>query len=90
MQEHKSKIKENFRSYEELKKAMKDINLAVKTEGEIVRELTNKLNESSRDRDELKTVLIDLEYYLHQVSEKYFLFFCFSFVLQNEGKKIRG
>ena len=58
---------------------MKDINLAVKTEGEIVRELTNKLNESSRDRDELKTVLIDLEYYLHQVSEKYFLFFLFFF-----------
>ncbi|GFR61038.1 nucleotide exchange factor SIL1 [Elysia marginata] len=66
-EERQKKIKENFRSYEELKKALKDIKLSVKTEGDIVRELTNKLNESSKDRDQLKTILVDLEYYLHQI-----------------------
>ncbi|GFN90642.1 nucleotide exchange factor sil1 [Plakobranchus ocellatus] len=66
-QERKRKVKENFRSYEELKRALKDLKMAVKTEGEIVRELTNKLNESSKDSDQIKTILIDLEYYLHQI-----------------------
>ncbi|KAK3777871.1 hypothetical protein RRG08_038117 [Elysia crispata] len=65
--ERNKEIKEKFRSYDELKKALKDIKLAVKTESDIVKELTNKLNESSKDQDQLKTILVDLEYYLHQI-----------------------
>lgn len=65
--EHQKTVKENFRSYEELKKALSDMKLSVKTEAEIVTELTNKLNESNKSKDQLKTILIDLEYYLHQI-----------------------
>ncbi|RUS87772.1 hypothetical protein EGW08_004437 [Elysia chlorotica] len=66
-EERNKQIKKKFRSYDELKKDLADIKLAVKTEADIVKDLTNKLNESSKDQSELKTILIDLEYYLHQI-----------------------
>ncbi|KAH9524563.1 nucleotide exchange factor sil1 [Bulinus truncatus] len=65
--EHAEQLQKKFRSYEELKKTMQDINMLIKTEGEIVTELTNKLKATTLDTDELKTLLIDLEYYLHQL-----------------------
>ncbi|XP_055868382.1 nucleotide exchange factor SIL1-like [Biomphalaria glabrata] len=60
-------IKKKFRSYDELKKAMQEINMSVKTEGEIVTELTEKLKTGALNTEELKPILTDLEYYLHQI-----------------------
>lgn len=65
--ERNDEIKNNFRSYDELKKAMQDMNMAVKTEGEIVTELTTKLKGPHDDVESMKSVLVDLEYYLHQI-----------------------
>ncbi|CAL1527738.1 unnamed protein product [Lymnaea stagnalis] len=65
--EQKDEIKNNFRSYDELKKAMQDMNMAVKTEGEIVTELTAKLKGPYDDVESLKSLLVDIEYYLHQI-----------------------
>lgn len=44
------------------------MHMTMKTEGEIVTGLVKKLKAPGVDHDQLKVVLIDLEYYLHQVS----------------------
>ncbi|BFZ01197.1 hypothetical protein BsWGS_04236 [Bradybaena similaris] len=64
---HEEEVKKKFRSYEELKKAMEDLNLSVKTEGQIVTELESELKQKDIAHDRLKIVLLDLEYYLHQI-----------------------
>lgn len=67
LQKHEEEVKKKFRSYEELKKAMEDLHLSVKTEGQIVTELESELKQKDIAHDRLKIVLLDLEYYLHQV-----------------------
>ncbi|CAG5123208.1 unnamed protein product [Candidula unifasciata] len=65
--EHEEEVKQKFRSMEELKKIMEELNLNMKTEGQIVTELESELKQKDIAHDRLKLVLVDLEYYLHQI-----------------------
>uniref|UniRef100_A0A0B7A9W9 Nucleotide exchange factor SIL1 n=1 Tax=Arion vulgaris TaxID=1028688 RepID=A0A0B7A9W9_9EUPU len=65
--EHEEEVKNKFRSIDELKKVLKDMNMSVKSEGEIVTELEKELKQKDIEHDRLKIVLLDLEYYLHQI-----------------------
>ncbi|XP_045189299.2 nucleotide exchange factor SIL1-like [Mercenaria mercenaria] len=60
-------VKKKFKSYEELKKDFHDMNMDIKTDGEIIEELIGRLKEKELRRDNLLTTLTDLEYYLHQI-----------------------
>ncbi len=55
-----------FRPYDELKKDFESMNMKVQTDHEILTNLINQLKASNNDEDR-KTILTDLEYYLHQV-----------------------
>ena len=61
-------MKKKFKSYEELKKEFEDINMDIKTDAEIIEGLLEKMKHPNTPRDDLLTILTDLEYYLHQVS----------------------
>ncbi|CAF1105389.1 unnamed protein product, partial [Didymodactylos carnosus] len=67
---HDDIIRKKFRPYEELKKDFEEINMRIQTDQEILAELIEKLKKMSNDNDEenehKKTILTDLEYYLHQ------------------------
>ena len=52
-----------FRSMEELKEALGEVNMNVETDVEIITKLVNQFNSESSD---LAMILEDLEYYLHQ------------------------
>lgn len=65
--QHEADVKKKFRGYEELKKEFHDMNADIKTDGEIITELMDKLKKQDTPRDNLLTALTDLEYYLHQV-----------------------
>lgn len=66
--------KHNFRSYEELKKDMESINANIKTDAEIVTELVQKFTSLSPTHEDVRPVLEQLEYYLHQIDNA--LLFC--------------
>ncbi|XP_059151352.1 nucleotide exchange factor SIL1-like [Physella acuta] len=66
-QEKENEIKKKFRSYDELKKDLQDMQMTMKTEGEIVTGLVKKLKAPGVDHVQLKVLLVDLEYYLHQI-----------------------
>ena len=58
-----------FRSYEELKEEMKDINMNIKTETEIMKELITSYSNLILKEDSsamMLSVLDDLEFYVHQ------------------------
>jgi nucleotide exchange factor SIL1 len=55
----------SFRSYETLKKDFEALNLTVKTDLELVRELLNRFK-SGVDDQKLLNILTDLEYLVHQ------------------------
>jgi hypothetical protein len=61
-------VKKKFKTYEELKKDFNDINMDIKTDGEIIEDMIGKLRDKDLERDNLLTTLTDLEYYLHQVN----------------------
>lgn len=47
---------------------MEEMNLNIKTDYELIRELTRRLNETDKlERTEKLAILKDLEYYVHQV-----------------------
>lgn len=60
-----------FKSYEELKKDMKELNMTMKSDMEIMNDLSKRFHEQMKtfeDSDKnLKNILTDLEYLLHQV-----------------------
>ncbi|XP_026812586.1 nucleotide exchange factor SIL1 [Rhopalosiphum maidis] len=60
-----------FRSYEELKDDLKDLNMTIKSDMDVMDELTKKFQEQIKlyeDSDKnLQNILTDLEYLLHQV-----------------------
>ncbi|KAF2884434.1 hypothetical protein ILUMI_21732 [Ignelater luminosus] len=61
----KDKITKKFRSYEELKKELGDINLTPKTDAELIRELMDK-HKTTNDVSRILTILTDLEFLVHQ------------------------
>lgn len=65
--EYEAEVKKKFRAYEDLKKDFHDMNMDIKTDGEIITELMDKLKQEDIPRDNLLTTLTDLEYYLHQI-----------------------
>ena len=56
-----------FRSYEELKEELKDMNADLKTDAEVVTELVEKFRSVSHTQEDVTAILEQLEYYLHQV-----------------------
>lgn len=66
VQSHDEEVRRKFRSYEELKKDFASINVKIQTDQEILGQLIEQLNKTDNDEDR-KTILTDLEYYLHQV-----------------------
>lgn len=60
-------VKKKFKSYDELKKEFHNMNMDIKTDGEVIEEMIDKLKDKDINRDNLLTVLTDLEYYLHQI-----------------------
>ena len=61
-------MKNKFRSYKELKQDFEALNMDIKTDGEIVTDLLDKLRDEDKGMPEKLPVLAELEYYLHQVS----------------------
>jgi len=60
-----------FRSYEKLKDDLKDLNMTIKSDIDVMDELSRKFQEQMKvyeDSDKyLQNILTDLEYLLHQV-----------------------
>ncbi|XP_050399018.1 nucleotide exchange factor SIL1 isoform X1 [Patella vulgata] len=65
---------DKFKSYKEIKKDFEDMNIGVKTDVEIITELLDKLQKPDINDQNLKTILTDLEYYLHQIDNA--VYFC--------------
>ncbi len=61
---------EKLRGYEEIKKEMKNLNMLITTETDLMRELIDKYVLSVQKEEKIK-ILKDLEYYVHQVKKKY-------------------
>lgn len=66
--QREDEVKQKFRSYDELKKDFESMNMDIKTDAEIIEELFSQLKHPDTQRDNMLTILTDLEYYLHQVS----------------------
>ena len=67
-----------FRSYSELKKDMKELNLEAKTDFEIITELVKEFKnilKGSKDEKRLVILLEDFEFYVHNVGVYEFLYF---------------
>ncbi|CAF3195517.1 unnamed protein product [Rotaria socialis] len=62
---HEEDIRQRFRPYDELKKEFESLNMKIQTDQEILVTLIDQLNKTDND-DNTKTILTDLEYYLHQ------------------------
>lgn len=64
-------IKSKFRTYDEIKEQLKDANLNIRTDSEIIKKLIGEYEEAVVDVDkkqqELERILDDLEYLVHQV-----------------------
>jgi nucleotide exchange factor SIL1 len=59
------KTGEGFRTYDQIKKEMKEVEQSIKTEYEIVKELVAKYKSLGKD-SERQYILNDLEFYVHQ------------------------
>jgi hypothetical protein len=59
---------EKFRGYEEIKKEMKNLNMLVTTETDLMRELIGKYLVTVQKEEKIQ-ILKDLEYYVHQVKK---------------------
>ena len=60
-----AEIKSKFRSYEEIKKEMADLDMFIKTENELMKELMNRYVNTT-DTQEKMAILKDMEFYVHQ------------------------
>mgnify|MGYP007096995798 CR=1 FL=1 len=63
---HIDEIREKYRSYDELKKDFESLNMQIQTDQEIIIDLIEQLNKTDNNENR-KTILTDLEFYLHQV-----------------------
>ena len=68
LSQREAEVKSKFRSYKELKQDFEALNMDIKTDGEIVTDLLDKLRDEDKGMSEKLPVLAELEYYLHQVS----------------------
>jgi hypothetical protein len=59
---------QKFRSYEKLKEELSQMNLNIKTDGELITSLLKRFN-TSEDKTEKVTILKDLEDLVHKVSQ---------------------
>ena len=60
-------MKRKFRDIEELKKEFSEMNAVMKTDVEILKDLLEKYKQPDLSEDQIRPILTDLEYYLHQV-----------------------
>jgi len=62
---------QKFKSYDQIKDDLKQMNLAIRSDMEITKELSTKLKEEMKifenSNQNIKNILTDLEYLLHQV-----------------------
>lgn len=69
--EEMDEIKSKFRTYDEIKDQLKDVNINVRTDAEIMKKLIGKYEDMAGDvgkkQAELERILDDLEYLVHQV-----------------------
>lgn len=70
--EEMDEIKSKFRTYDEIKDQLKDVNMNVRTDAEIMKKLIGKYEDMAGDdvankQAELERILDDLEYLVHQV-----------------------
>lgn len=88
----RDELRKKFRSYDKLKEEMENLNLNIKTDYEILKELTSKLNQSGSqlERAQKLNILKDLEFYVHQVNlSLIFKFFDrFGTLTYNNNKKL--
>lgn len=71
---HIDEIRRKYRSYDELKKDFQSLDMKIQTDQEIITDLVEQLNKTDSNEHQ-KTILTDLEFYLHQVDRSlYFLF----------------
>ncbi|RMZ93500.1 nucleotide exchange factor SIL1 [Brachionus plicatilis] len=61
---HEDQIHKKFKSYDQLKKELNDINFNVQTDFEIIKNLLEQFKSSNRDQK--IAILKDLEFYVHQ------------------------
>lgn len=71
-QEEMKEIKSKFKTYDEIKEQLKDVNLSVKTDAEIMSKLIQDYEEAAKEDSanntkEMERILIDLEYLVHQI-----------------------
>ena len=60
-------VRTKHRSIDELKKEFAEMNAVLKSDLEILEDLLGKYKQPDLSEDHLRTILADLEYYLHQV-----------------------
>lgn len=68
LQTHDEETRRKYRSYDDLKKDFESLNMKVQTDQEILTDLIEQLNKTDSN-EHRKTILTDLEYYLHQVGK---------------------
>ncbi|XP_046567188.1 LOW QUALITY PROTEIN: nucleotide exchange factor SIL1-like [Haliotis rubra] len=62
-----AEVKKKFRSYNDLKKDFEEMNIAMKTDGEIISDLLERFKKVGSDTDAKLNVLTELEYHLHKI-----------------------
>lgn len=61
--------RKRFKSYEKIKEEMEELNLNIKTDYEVMKDLISRLTQSEElEKSEKTTILKDLEFYVHQVT----------------------
>ncbi|CAF1145651.1 unnamed protein product [Adineta ricciae] len=64
-EKHEEEVKAKYRPYDELKKDFEQMNMKVQTDHELLTDLLKQLN-ATNNNENRKTILTDLEFYLHQ------------------------
>ncbi|CAF5005362.1 unnamed protein product, partial [Rotaria socialis] len=64
-EKHVEDVKRKFRPYDELKKDLESMNMKIETDHEILTKLIKQLGKTDNEENR-KTILTDLEFYLHQ------------------------
>ena len=72
MQKHKEEIRSKFRSYEELKREMEEMDMGIKSDLEVLQELMTSYRDPAINMETKVNILTDLEYHLHQVGNQIF------------------
>lgn len=66
--EHQDSVASRFRPMEELKREMAELDLLVQTDDQIMRRLLEQFNSSSSTTEQRLSILLELEYLVHQVT----------------------